>query len=93
MFGKFLLGRNTSADAEIVGGLEELVKKKGVNIAAIGIAFFLANGVIPIVGFGSSEQVDQTAKSIALAKRGLLTKKHIKFLEEKCVAKSVLATW
>jgi aryl-alcohol dehydrogenase-like predicted oxidoreductase len=91
VYGEFLIGRTTSADIEIIGRVEELAKKKGVTMASIALAWSLAKGVNPIVGLGSIERVHQTVESVALAKNGLLGKEDIEFLEEKYVAKPLLA--
>lgn len=89
VYSEFLLGKTTSVDIEIIGRVEELAKKKGVAMASIALAWCFAKGVIPIVGLGSIERVDQAAESLSLAKAGLLKKEDIEFLEQKYVAKPV----
>lgn len=91
MFSEFLLGKITEVDIEIIGRVEELAKKKNVTMATIAMAWCFAKGVIPIVGLGSKERVDQAVESIALAKGGLLSKEDVEFLEEKYVAKPLIA--
>ena len=90
-YSEFLLGKTTDTDIEIIGRVEELAKKKGVPMTTIVLAWCFAKGVIPIVGLGSIERVNQAVESIALAKAGLLEKEDVKFLEEKYVAKPVIA--
>jgi aryl-alcohol dehydrogenase-like predicted oxidoreductase len=90
MFGEFLLGKTTDADIEIIGRVEELANKKGVPMAVIALAWCFAKSVIPIVGLGSIERVDQAVESITLSKGGLLKKEDVEFLEEKYVAKPVI---
>jgi len=90
VFAEFLLGKTTSADVEIIKRVEELAKKKGASMAAIALAWCFSRGVIPIVGIGSIDRVDETVEGFKLAKAGLLEKKDIAFLEEKYVAKSEL---
>lgn len=92
MFSEFLLGKTTSADIEIIGRVEELAKKKDVAMASIAIAWCFAKGVVPILGLGSNERVDQAVESITLAKGGLLTREDVEFLDEKYVAKPLNAT-
>jgi aryl-alcohol dehydrogenase-like predicted oxidoreductase len=91
VFSEFMLGRTTSADIEIIGRVEELAKKKGVPMTSIALAWCFAKGVIPIVGLASIERVDQAVESVALAKAELLKKEDVEFLEEKYVAKPVIA--
>jgi len=91
VYSEFLLGKTTSADVEIIGRVEELAKKKGVPMATIALAWCFAKGVTPILGLGSIERVDQAAESVALARGGLLKKEDVEFLEEKYVAKPVIA--
>lgn len=89
MFSEFMLGKTTDADIEIIGRVEELAKKKGVAMASIALAWCFAKGVIPIVGLGSTDRVDQAVESLALVKAGLLKKEDIEFLEQKYVPKIV----
>ncbi|KAN0116747.1 aryl-alcohol dehydrogenase [Hyaloscypha variabilis] len=91
VFAEFLLGKTTNADVEIIGRVETLAKKKGTNMAAIALAWCSSRGVIPIVGIGSVERVNETVEGFKLAKARLLQKEDIEFLEEKYVAKSELA--
>lgn len=91
MFGELLLGKTTDADIEIIGRVEELAKKKGVPMATIATAWCFAKGVIPIVGLGSTERVDQAVESVALARGGLLSKTDVEFLEEMYVPKPLMA--
>ncbi|KAE9376309.1 aldo-keto reductase-like protein [Stipitochalara longipes BDJ] len=91
VFAEFLLGKTTAADIEIIGQVQKLAKKKGTTMAAIGLAWCWAQGVIPIVGIGSIDRVDETVQGFKLAKAGLLQKEDIEFLEGKYVAKSELA--
>ena len=87
----FMLGKTTSADIEIIGRVEELAHKKGVSMATIALAWCFARGVIPITGLVSIERVSETVEGFKLAKAGLLGKDDIDFLEEKYVAKPVIA--
>jgi aryl-alcohol dehydrogenase-like predicted oxidoreductase len=90
MFSEFLLRKTTAADIEIIGRVEALAKKKGVPMVTIVLAWCFAKVVIPIVGLGSIERVDQAVESLALAKRGLLQKEDIEFLEQKYIPKAVI---
>ena len=91
MFSEFLLGKTTSVDMEIIGRVEKLANQKGVKMATIALAWCFARGVIPIVGIGSVDRVNETVDGLKLAKEGLLEKEDIEFLEEKYVAKNLIA--
>jgi aryl-alcohol dehydrogenase-like predicted oxidoreductase len=88
---EFMLGKTTSADLEIIGRVEKLAKQKGVSMATIALAWCAAKGVIPIVGIGSIDRANETVEALKLAKSGLLEKEDIEFLEEKYVAKPIMA--
>lgn len=90
LFAEFLLGKTTSEDIEIIGRVQRLAKEKGVTMANIALAWCFARGVTPIVGIGSVERVNETVESFKLAKKGLLKKEDIEFLEEDYAAKHVL---
>ena len=89
IYSEFLLGETTSADIEIIGRVEELARQKGVSMATIAVAWCVAKGVIPIVGLGSIDRVNQTVEGLARTKTGLLAEDDIKFLEQKYVAKPI----
>jgi aryl-alcohol dehydrogenase-like predicted oxidoreductase len=89
IYSEFLLGETTNTDIEIIGRVEELARQKGVSMAAVAIAWCAAKGVIPILGLGSIDRVNQTVEGLALAKTGLLSKDEIEFLEEKYIPKPV----
>jgi aryl-alcohol dehydrogenase-like predicted oxidoreductase len=89
IYSEFLLGETTSTDIEIIGRVEELARKKGVSMATVALAWCVAKGVIPIVGLGSIDRVNQTVEGLALTKTELLAKDDIDFLEQKYVAKPI----
>jgi len=89
IYSEFLLGETTSSDIEIIGRVEELARQKGVSMATVALAWCAAKGVIPIVGLGSIDRVNQTVEGLALTKTGLLAKGDIDFLEQKYVAKPI----
>jgi aryl-alcohol dehydrogenase-like predicted oxidoreductase len=89
IYSEFLLGETTSSDIEIIGRVEELAQQKGVSMATVTLAWCVAKGVIPIVGLGSIDRVNQTVEGLALTKTGLLAKDDIDFLEQKYVAKPI----
>jgi len=89
---EFMLGKTTSADIEIIGRVEKLAEKKGVSMATVALAWCYAREVMPIVGLGTVNRVNEAVEAIKLAKAGLLEKEDIDFLEEKYVAKPVIAT-
>lgn len=88
---EFMLGKTTSVDIEIIGRVERLAEKKGVSMASIALAWCFAREVMPIVGLGTVNRVNETVDAIKLAKAGLLEKEDIDFLEEKYVAKPAIA--
>ena len=89
IYSEFLLGETTSSDIEIIGRVEELAKRKGVSMATVALAWCVAKGVIPIVGLGSIDRVNQTVEGLALTKTGLLGKDDVDFLEQKYVTKPI----
>jgi aryl-alcohol dehydrogenase-like predicted oxidoreductase len=89
IYSEFLLGEATSSDIEIIGRVEELARQKGVSMATVSLAWCVAKGVIPIVGLGSIDRVNQTVEGLALTKTGLLSKDDIDFLEQKYIAKPI----
>ncbi|PMD52873.1 aldo-keto reductase-like protein [Hyaloscypha bicolor E] len=89
IYSEFLLGETTSADIEIIGRVEELARQKGVSMATVAVAWCVAKGVIPIVGLGSIDRVNQTVEGLAQTKTGLLAEDDINFLEQKYVAKPI----
>jgi aryl-alcohol dehydrogenase-like predicted oxidoreductase len=89
VYSKFLLGETTSSDIEIIGRVGELARQKGVSMATVALAWCVAKGVIPIVGLGSVDRVNQTVEGLALTKTELLAKDDIDFLEQKYVAKPI----
>jgi aryl-alcohol dehydrogenase-like predicted oxidoreductase len=90
IYSEFILGETTSSDIEIIGRVEELARQKGVSMATVALAWCIAKGVIPIVGLGSIDRVNQTVEGLALTKTGLLAKDDIDFLEQKYVAKPIM---
>lgn len=89
IYSEFLLGQTTSADIEIIGRVEELARQKGVSMATVAVGWCVAKRVIPIVGLGSIDRVNQTVEGLALTRTGFLTKDDIDFLEQKYVAKPI----
>jgi len=89
IYSEFLLGETTNTDIEVIGRVEELARQKGVSMATVAIAWCAAKGVIPILGLGSIDRVNQTVEGLALAKTGLLSKDEIEFLEQKYIAKPI----
>jgi len=89
IYSEFLLGETTSADIEIIRRVEELARQKGVSMATVAVAWCVAKGVIPIVGLGSIDRVNQIVEGLARTKTGLLAEDDINFLEQKYVAKPI----
>ncbi|CAN6648745.1 putative aryl-alcohol dehydrogenase Aad16p [Trichomonascus vanleenenianus] len=70
---------------EIVGRVEQVAKKRGVSMAIIALAWVLAKGACPIVGFNKVERIDEAVRALEVK----LTEEEIKFLEEPYVPKPV----
>ncbi|KAI9375283.1 NADP-dependent oxidoreductase domain-containing protein [Aspergillus egyptiacus] len=80
--------RETEADKEIVGRVEELAKKKGVSMAQVAIAWSLSHkNENPILGLSSKERIDEAVEAIKVK----LSEEEIKYLEEPYVPKTL--TW
>lgn len=65
-------------DKTIINRVEELSKKKNVSMAQIALAWLISKNTYPIVGMGSVERVEDTAKAFEVE----LTKEDIRYLEE-----------
>ena len=83
----------TEADEMVIGKVEEMAKKKGVSMAVVATSWCLMKGVMPILGLGSKERIDEAVESVKSVKEGLLTEEDIKELEECYVPKSVAPLW
>ena len=83
---KMIMSANSSAsDHEIVNRVEELSKKKGVDMAQISIAWLLSKGVNPLLGLSKPERIDQAVEALKVK----LTEDEVKYLDEPYQAKPV----
>jgi len=75
-----ILGRKKEdkVDEEIVGRVEEVAKKLGKSMAQVATAWCLHKGVMPIVGLGSKERIDEAVDAVKVK----LSKEDVRYLEE-----------
>lgn len=78
-------GRQSEADREIVGRVEEVAKRNGVTMAAVATAWCIRVGDCPIIGLGSIERIDETVKNVKFK----LNEDDARYLEEPYVPKAV----
>lgn len=66
--------------------LEEVAKKRGVGMAIVATAWCLGKeGVVPIVGLGSTERIDQAVEACKFK----LSEEEEKYLEEPYLPKQI----
>lgn len=65
-------------DADIVGRVEAIAKRKGVSMATVATAWCLSKGCAPIVGLSSLKRIEQVGEAFDV----VLTETDIKELEE-----------
>jgi aryl-alcohol dehydrogenase-like predicted oxidoreductase len=75
--------REDKIDQEIISRVEEVAKKNNVSMATIATAWVLKKGVMPIIGLGSKERIDQAVENTQFK----LSDEDSKFLEEKYAPK------
>ncbi|CAN6674256.1 putative aryl-alcohol dehydrogenase Aad16p [Trichomonascus vanleenenianus] len=75
----------TQVEWSIIDRVEEVAKKKNVPMAQVAIAWCLAKGDNPIVGFNKLERIDDAVAALKLK----LTEEDIKYLEELYVPRAV----
>ncbi|KAL5336807.1 NADP-dependent oxidoreductase domain-containing protein [Aspergillus crustosus] len=81
-----LKNRETEADREIVGRVEEVAKKRGVSMAQVAIAWSLSQkSENPILGLGSKERIDEAVEAV----KARLSEEEKKYLEEPYVPKTL----
>ncbi|MCJ1260095.1 hypothetical protein MMC24_007935 [Lignoscripta atroalba] len=79
--------RENDIDKAIVDRLEEVAEKKGVGMAQVATAWCLSKeGVVPIVGLGSKERIDQAVEAVGVK----LTEEECKYLEEPYLPKQIV---
>ena len=78
--------KETDIDKAIVDRLEEVAKKKGVDMAQVAIAWFIRQEAVnPIVGLSSKERIDQAVQAVKIK----LTDEEAKYLEEPYISKQI----
>ncbi|ODV63560.1 aldo/keto reductase [Ascoidea rubescens DSM 1968] len=75
LLGLVPFGKN---DEDIINRVEELSRKKNCSMAQIALAWLISKNTCPIVGMGSIERIEDTAKAFNLE----LTDEEISYLEE-----------
>lgn len=75
--------REDKIDQEIISRVEEVAKKNNVSMATIATAWCIKKGVMPIIGLGSKERIDQAVENIHFK----LSEEDAKYLEEKYAPK------
>lgn len=75
--------REDAADKEIISRVEKIAKKHNVSMACVATAWTIHKGVMPIIGLGSKERIDEAVKN----SRFKLGEEDVKVLEEAYVPK------
>lgn len=75
--------RGHEIDKKIIERVEEVAKKNDVSMATIATAWCLKKGVMPIIGLGSKERIEQAVENIHFK----LSDEDAKYLEEVYVPK------
>lgn len=70
--------REDAIDKEIISRVEQVANKRGVSMACIATAWAIGKGVVPIIGLGSKERIEETVRN----SRFVLEEEDRKFLEE-----------
>uniref|UniRef100_A0A060TBD0 ARAD1D30448p n=1 Tax=Blastobotrys adeninivorans TaxID=409370 RepID=A0A060TBD0_BLAAD len=68
----------SEAHKTIARRVEEIANKRGTSMACVAIAWSLAKGAMPIVGFNKVERIDEAISAISLK----LTDQEVEYLEE-----------
>ncbi|OCL05277.1 Aldo/keto reductase [Glonium stellatum] len=77
--------RENDVDKAIIDRLEEVAKKRGVNMTTIATAWCIKKGVIPIIGLSSKERIDQAVEN----SKYQLSDEDAKYLEEPYLPKAI----
>jgi aryl-alcohol dehydrogenase-like predicted oxidoreductase len=75
--------REDKVDQEIIRRLEEVAKKNSVSMACIATAWCIKKGVMPIIGMGSKERIDEAVANSNFK----LSDEDATYLEEKYAPK------
>lgn len=70
--------REDAIDKEIISRVEQVANKRGVSMACIATAWAIGKGVVPIIGLGSKERIEETVRNSKFE----LEEGDRKFLEE-----------
>jgi aryl-alcohol dehydrogenase-like predicted oxidoreductase len=73
-----VFSREDETDKKIIGRVEEVAKKNGVSMAAVATSWCVSKGVMPIIGLGSKERIEQAVENIHVK----LSEEDTKYLEE-----------
>ena len=75
--------RETPADEEIVGRVQQVAGKRGVTMARVALAWSLQKGVLPITGLASEARIDEAIQALNFE----LNAEEMAYLEEPYVSK------
>lgn len=78
--------REDKVDKDIIARVEEVAKKHHVSMACIATAWCIKKGVMPIIGLGSKERIDEAV----INSQFQLSDEDAKYLEEMYVPKERL---
>ena len=76
--------RENEVDKAVVDRVEEIAKKNNVSMACIATAWCIKKGVMPIIGLGSKERIDETVANSNFK----LSDEDATYLEEKYAPKT-----
>ena len=75
----------SDADAEIIGRVQELAKRKGWKMSEVALVWHKSKGTVPILGLNSVGRVEE----MCALRDKVLTEEEVKYLEEPYVARSI----
>lgn len=79
-------GSETAADGIIVSRVQEVAKKRGVQMSTIALAWSLRQGLCPITGLQSTARIDEAVQAVAFQ----LSDDEAAYLEEPYTAREVV---
>lgn len=77
--------RETEVDKAVIDRVEEVAKKHGVSMTCIATAWCIKKGVMPIIGLGSKERIDEAVRNAKFE----LSDEDAKYLEEPYLPKNI----
>ncbi|KAH8765120.1 NADP-dependent oxidoreductase domain-containing protein [Hyaloscypha sp. PMI_1271] len=86
LLASLVRGTNNGVDELIVGRVEEIAKKRGVNMATIALAWFCKKHVYPIAGMNSTARIDEAVASV----RFELEEEEVAYIDELYIPREVI---